>query len=102
MRKQKAQRRTHKVKEVKLRVSTDQHDLDIKVKRIREFLEKGLKTKITMQFKGRQMSMKSVGMTKMNALIASAIEGGRPDLRNAFRKASGLSDAEGDQKARAG
>ena len=76
LKKQKSQHRTHKVKEIKLRVSTDQHDLEIKTKRIREFLEKGLKTKITMQFKGRQMSMQSVGFEKMNALIASAIEGG--------------------------
>ena len=73
---QRAQRRTHKVKEIKLRLSTDTHDLEVKTKRIREFLAKGLKTKITMQFKGRQMAFRDVGLEKMNALIATATEGG--------------------------
>jgi translation initiation factor IF-3 len=75
-RNQRAQRRTHKVKEIKLRLSTDQHDVDIKVNRIREFLERGLKTKVTMQFKGRQQSFQELGFEKMRAIVAAACEGG--------------------------
>lgn len=75
-RSQRAQRRTHKVKEIKLRLSTDQHDIDIKVTRIREFLEKGLKTKITMQFKGREQSFHALGFEKIRAIIAASCDGG--------------------------
>ncbi len=82
---QKAQRRTHKVKEIKLRLSTDTHDINTKTKRIREFLRKGLKTKVTMQFKGRQMAFKNVGLEKMNALIALATEGGIATIDKAPR-----------------
>jgi len=73
---QMVQRRTHKVKEIKLRLSTDTHDLDVKIKRIREFLTKGMKTKVTMQFKGRQMAFRNVGLEKMKALVATVIEDG--------------------------
>lgn len=75
-RSQRAQRRTHKVKEIKLRLNTDQHDVDIKINRIREFLAKGLKTKITMQFKGREQSFQDLGIEKVKAIIAAACEGG--------------------------
>ncbi|HEY5647874.1 MAG TPA: translation initiation factor IF-3, partial [Nitrospiria bacterium] len=41
------QKTTH-VKEIKLRPRTDQHDLDFKVRHIREFLEASDKVKVTM------------------------------------------------------
>lgn len=73
---QRAQRRTHKVKEIKLRLATDQHDIDIKVAHIREFLERGLKTKVTMQFKGREQSFHELGFEKIRAIVNAACEGG--------------------------
>lgn len=73
---QRAQRRTHKVKEVKLGPLTEAHDLDVKSKHIREFLGKGLKTKVTMRFKGRQMAFRSAGLKKMNELIQPLIDEG--------------------------
>jgi len=51
--KQKAQKRTHKVKEIRLSPGIGDHDLEVKVRHIRDFLSKGLKTKVTMRFKGR-------------------------------------------------
>ncbi|KKN17595.1 hypothetical protein LCGC14_0964280 [marine sediment metagenome] len=71
---QKAQRRTHKVKEIKLRLSTDTHDLEVKTKRIREFLKKGLKTKISICFRGRQIVFKEAGLRKMHELINPLVE----------------------------
>lgn len=76
MRKQRANSRTHKIKEIKLKLQTDNHDLEIKAKRIRKFLEKGLKTKIIMQFKGRQVSFKEAGIKKIKNLINPIIEDG--------------------------
>ena len=74
--KQRSQRRSHKVKEIKLRLLTEKHDMDVKIKHIKDFLSKGLKTKVTMQLKGRQRSMKDLGINKMNELIANVVEGG--------------------------
>jgi translation initiation factor IF-3 len=71
-----AQKRTYKIKEIKLRLSTEQHDLDVKVSHIREFLLRGLKTKVTMQFKGREQSFKDVGIQKLRSVIDAACAGG--------------------------
>lgn len=43
------------MKEIRLRPETDKHDLEIKVKHGREFIEKGHKVQFTIMFRGRQM-----------------------------------------------
>ena len=43
------------LKEIRLRPETDKHDLDIKLGRAREFLEKGHKVQFTIFFRGRQV-----------------------------------------------
>ena len=43
------------LKEIRLRPTTDKHDLTIKLKHAHEFLEKGHKVQFTMFFRGRQM-----------------------------------------------
>lgn len=75
-RQQKAHRRTHKVKEIKIRPSIDDHDLDVKLKHVREFLRKGLKTKITMQFNAKQIVFKDIGLEKMNYIVNSLLNSG--------------------------
>lgn len=51
-----------KVKEIQLRPSTDKHDLDFKVRNLRSFLEDGDKAKITILFRGREIThAKDVG-----------------------------------------
>lgn len=49
------------LKEIRLRPETDKHDLEIKVKRAREFLTKGHKVQFTVFFRGRQMLHKDHG-----------------------------------------
>ena len=44
------------LKEVKLRPKTDEHDIDFKVKHVRRFLEEGNKVKITVRFRGREIT----------------------------------------------
>lgn len=44
------------LKEVKLRPKTDEHDLEVKVKHARRFLEEGNKVKITCRFRGREIT----------------------------------------------
>lgn len=50
------------VKEVKLRPKTDEHDLQFKIKHVRRFLEEGNKAKITLVFRGREITHVDIGM----------------------------------------
>jgi len=68
------QKRTHKVKEVQLRPLIEQHDIEVKSKRVSEFLAKGLKTKVVMRFKGRQMANTKNAERKMADFIAQFTE----------------------------
>src|SRR5690606_10637732 len=43
------------VKEVKIRPKTDDHDIDVKVRAIRRFIESGNKVKVTCRFRGREI-----------------------------------------------
>lgn len=45
-----------KVKEVKLKPNIDEHDFQFKLRRARQFLEKGNKVKVTCMFRGREMA----------------------------------------------
>jgi len=59
------------IKEVKLRPKTDQHDLKFKIDHARKFLQEGKKVKISIIFRGREMTHPDIG----NQLLESmAIE----------------------------
>ncbi len=49
------------LKEVKLRPKTDEHDLLFKIKHVRRFLEEGNKAKITVVFRGREITHMEFG-----------------------------------------
>jgi translation initiation factor IF-3 len=51
-----------RVKEVKFRVNIDEHDYITKVRHAEEFLDKGNKVKIHLQFRGREMAHQELGM----------------------------------------
>ncbi len=57
----KSQHHVATLKEIRLRPETDTHDLEIKVKHARAFLEKGHKVQFTVFFRGRQMLHKDHG-----------------------------------------
>ncbi len=46
---------TIQLKEIRLRPKTEEHDLQVKLKHIKRFLEDGDKVKITMMFRGREV-----------------------------------------------
>ena len=50
------------VKEIKFRPGTDDGDYNIKLRNIRRFLEEGDKCKITLRFRGREMTHQELGM----------------------------------------
>ena len=43
-----------------------ENDLSYRTKHIQEFLQKGHKVKLTMQFRGREMAHPGIGLTNMN------------------------------------
>jgi translation initiation factor IF-3 len=49
------------LKEVKFRPSTDDHDIEVKTRKIREFLEDKNKAKLTVRFRGRELAHKELG-----------------------------------------
>lgn len=57
-------------KEIQLRPVTDDHDLDIKGRRIVEFLGEGHKVKITVKFHGREITHAEMGYALLNKLFA--------------------------------
>jgi translation initiation factor IF-3 len=53
------------VKEIKMRPSTDEHDLQVKMKHVKRFLEEGDRVKISIRFRGREMAHKELGRNRM-------------------------------------
>ena len=50
-----------KLKEIKFRVNIDEHDYLTKIRRGEQFLDKGNKLKVQLQFRGREMAHKELG-----------------------------------------
>lgn len=62
-------------KEIKFRPKTEEHDLDFKIKKIKRFLEKKNKVKVTMQFRGREIIYaQSVGLEAIRKIADSLRE----------------------------
>lgn len=59
-----------KVKEIKLRPKTEDHDYDTKVRHAREFLEEGNKAKITIMFRGREITHREIGNRVLDDVVA--------------------------------
>jgi translation initiation factor IF-3 len=58
-----------KVKEVKLRPKTEEHDYETKVRHVREFLEEGNKAKITIMFRGREITHRNLGTQILDDVV---------------------------------
>lgn len=54
------------IKEIKLRPTIGEHDLDIKLRNTLGFLEEGDKVRITLRFRGREMDHQELGMQVLN------------------------------------
>jgi translation initiation factor IF-3 len=60
------------VKEIRLRPKTEAHDLQVKIKHIKKFLEQRDKVKISMMFRGREIAFTEIGR-KLMAQIKVAL-----------------------------
>jgi translation initiation factor IF-3 len=59
------------VKEIRLRPKTEEHDLDVKIKHIKRFLEENSKVKITVMFRGREIAYADLGRNLMEHIKTS-------------------------------
>ncbi|MBF0507018.1 MAG: translation initiation factor IF-3 [Nitrospirae bacterium] len=64
-------RKTADLKEVKIRPQITEHDLQLKVRNIRRFLDEGDKAKITMFFRGREIVRPEMGMKVFDKIKTS-------------------------------
>jgi len=64
------------VKEVKFRPGTDDGDYNIKVRNLIRFLGEGDKTKITLRFRGRELSHQELGYNLLKRVEADLLEHG--------------------------
>jgi translation initiation factor IF-3 len=55
-----------KLKEIKFRVNIDEHDYMTKIRHGEEFLDKGNKVRVQLQFRGREMAHQEFGMQLMH------------------------------------
>ena len=56
------------IKEIKFRPGTDDGDYNIKMRNIRRFLAEGDKCKITLRFRGREITHQELGMALLNRI----------------------------------
>jgi len=57
-----------KLKEVKFRPKTEEHDYGFKTKAIREFLEEGNKARCTVMFRGREITHREIGQAILSRI----------------------------------
>jgi len=54
--------KTQDIKEIKMRPNIDDHDYDVKMRNIHRFIDAGDKVKVTLRFRGRELSHQQLGM----------------------------------------
>jgi translation initiation factor IF-3 len=65
----KKQKRTQ-IKEIKFRPRTEEGDYQVKLRKLRNFLENGDKTKVTMRYRGREFAHQELGMQLLKRVEA--------------------------------
>jgi len=66
LQKQRSKTKKHEVKGIRLSLRTGKHDLDVKVKKARQFLADGHSLKVALIFKGRELTHFDLAVEKMN------------------------------------
>jgi translation initiation factor IF-3 len=71
--------KTLDIKEIKLGPNTAENDLDYRTKHMIEFLKKGHRVRVSLQFRGREMAFIDKGKALLLKLILSVEEHGIPE-----------------------
>lgn len=64
------------IKEIKFRPGTDEGDYQVKLRSLIRFLQEGDKTKITLRFRGREMTHQELGLALLKRVEADLTEHG--------------------------
>ena len=67
------------VKEVKLGSRTSEHDIDFKVNHIRRFLEKKQRVKVSVFFRGREITHPEIGKEMLDKVVEKVQDIGSPE-----------------------
>jgi translation initiation factor IF-3 len=73
-RKQKKKQSSFQVKEIKIRPKTGEHDLQTKIGHIKKFIEKKDKVKVTVIFRGREITLSRFGMALLEKVAQETEE----------------------------
>jgi translation initiation factor IF-3 len=65
------------IKEIKFRPATDDGDYQIKLRNLRRFLEEGDKGKVTLRFRGREITHQDIGMRVLERVKADVEDVGQ-------------------------
>ena len=76
---QKRNSAAQKTKEIKFRLHIETHDYETKLNHAKEFLAEGNKLKVTLMFKGREMTHQEMGFELINRVIEDLKEDGVVD-----------------------
>jgi translation initiation factor IF-3 len=80
----------YQVKEIKIRPMTGEHDLQVKLRHIRRFLENRDKVKVSLMFRGREMAYQGLGasvlerVAELTADVANVEQAMRREGRRMF------------------
>ena len=66
--------KTQELKEIKMRPNIDDHDYDTKMKKVHDFIGDGDKVKITLRFRGRELSHQQLGMALLQRVAENVAE----------------------------
>jgi len=77
--KAKKKAKTSELKQIRFGLKISDHDLGIKFRKVREFLDDGDRVKITIVFRGREMAHKEIGTALAKKVIEMASEYSIPD-----------------------
>lgn len=66
--------KTQEIKEIKMRPNIDDHDFDTKMKKVFDFIGEGDKVKLTMRFRGREMSHLELGLAVLKRVADLTVE----------------------------
>jgi translation initiation factor IF-3 len=57
------------IKEIQLRPKTDDHHLGFRIKDARKWISEGMKVRVKMRFRGREVTHAEIGFDRLNAIV---------------------------------
>ncbi len=67
------------IKEVKMGARTDKHDLEFKVRHIRRFVEEGQRVKVSIFFRGREITHPEMGQKMLEQIMGLVQDVAQPE-----------------------